>query len=518
MERPSSSRPMRGECVLRPAWRRLHVVLLLSAMIAVPPASARQPVGEFDGTTDIGATGVPGAAAFDPARQVYTVSGAGENMWFGQDAFRIVWRRLSGNFAIRAEGAFAGEGGHPHRKLGVIVRSGLEQDAAQAYVAVHGDGLTALQFRRRPGGDTEEIRSAVTAPDVLQLERRDGRFVMAVARFGDPFTEQPLDGLDLGDEVFVGLFVCSHDATVAESASFRNVRIVVPPAEGWVPYRDFIGSRLEILEVDTGHRRVVHRSKGSMQAPNWTPDGKALIYNEDGLLWRFDLAARTAGVIDTGFATANNNDHVLSFDGSMLGISHHSEDHDGESVIYTVPVGGGTPRQVTARAPSYLHGWSPDGAFLVYTALRDGDYDVYRIPVEGGPEERLTDAPGLDDGPEYAPDGRHIWFSSVRSGTMQLWRMGADGSKPERMTSGGWNDWFPHVSPDGSRVVFLSYGPEVDPSDHPFYRPVTLRTLPAGGGTPRIVAYVYGGQGTINVPSWSPDGRFVAFVSNSALP
>ncbi|GIV60373.1 MAG: hypothetical protein KatS3mg043_1462 [Rhodothermaceae bacterium] len=220
-------------------------------------------------------------------------------------------------------------------------------------------------------------------------------------------------------------------------------------------------------------------------------------------------------MIDTGFATANNNDHVLSFDGRMLGISHHSDAHDGQSIVYTVPVEGGTPVQVTPTGPSYLHGWSPDGRYLVYTALRGGDYDVYRIPAGGGEEVRLTDTPGLDDGPEYSPDGQYIYFNSVRSGTMQLWRMRPDGSRPEQLTDDGFNNWFPHVSPDGRWVVFLSYGPEVAPDDHPFYKEVYLRMIPAGGGVPRVVAYVYGGQGTINVPSWSPDSRKVAFVSNT---
>jgi Tol biopolymer transport system component len=498
---------------------RLAVPLVAALWMAVCPAThARQALGTFEGTTDIGPVGVEGSLAFDPVAQRYTVTGSGENMWFGSDAFRFVWRRVSGDFTIRARVAFRGDGGHQHRKIGVIARTSLDPGSPYVDVAVHGDGMTSMQYRRSPGADTEEVRSAASGPDVVQLERRGDRFVMSVARFGEPLATETLDGPALGDDLYVGLFVCSHDNAVLETADFDNVRLVVPPPDGWVPYRDYIGSRLEVLEVDTGHRRVFHRSKGSIQAPNWTPDGKALIFNQDGLLYRFDLASRVATPIDTEFATRNNNDHVLSFDGSMLGISHHSEDHDGQSIVYTVPVSGGVPRLVTPVGPSYLHGWSPDGRHLVYTAQRGGDYDIYRIPAGGGDEVRLTDAPGLDDGPEYAPDGRSIWFNSVRSGTMQLWRMGADGSKPTRMTRDGYNDWFPHVSPDGSRVVFLSFMADVDPSDHPFYRPVYLRMMPVGGGEPRIIAYVFGGQGTINVPSWSPDGRFVAFVSNSDLP
>lgn len=491
------------------------LTLLAACETAAPPPPD---LGIFEETADVGRTGLSGSTSFDAEWQTYGLSGAGENMWAGTDAFRFVWRRLGGDFTIRADGIFRGSGSHEHRKLGVIARSTLDPESPYVDVAIHGDGLTSMQYRGTPAADTEELRSELTAADVLQLERRGDVFVMSVARFGEPFVSDTLRGPALGDSLLVGLFVCSHDSTVLERADFRNVRIVIPPEEGWVPYRDFIGSNLEIMDMDTGHRRIVYRSEGSIQAPNWTTDGNALIYNQDGLLYRFDLASGTATPIDTDFATSNNNDHVLSFDGTMLAISHHSEDHDGQSIVYTVPVGGGVPKLVTPIGPSYLHGWSPDGRYLVYTALRDGDYDVWRSPVEGGEETRLTDAAGLDDGPEYAPDGTAIWFNSTRSGTMQLWRMGPDGEDPVRMTRDGYNDWFPHVSPDGSRVIFLSFLPDVDPSDHPFYRPVYLRLMPVSGGTPRIVAYVFGGQGTINVPSWSPDGRSVAFVSNSDLP
>jgi len=215
-------------------------------------------------------------------------------------------------------------------------------------------------------------------------------------------------------------------------------------------------------------------------------------------------------------STANNNDHVLSFDGKRLGISHHSAGDKDESVVYVLPARGGEPRRVTSKAPSYLHGWSPDGRFLVYTGGRDGNYDVYRIPAEGGDEVRLTDTPGLDDGPEYTPDGRFIYFNSARTGDMRIWRMDPDGGGQEPVMSDGFHDWFPHVSPDGRRIVFLSFERDVAADDHPFYKQVYLRLMPVDGSSrPKVVAYVYGGQGTINVPSWSPDGKRIAFVSNS---
>ncbi len=492
--------------------------LLFSAMLLLPLSTtyAQQPIGLFEGQTDVGPVLHAGAAHYDADAQTYTVSGSGTNMWAASDEFHFVWKRLAGDFVLRAHAAFLGEGVAPHRKLGLIIRAGLDTGAAYADAAVHGDGLAALQFRRAPGALTEEKRSDVSAPDVIQLARTGTTYTMSVARMGEPFVETAMADLDLGDEVFVGLFVTAHDPDVVETATFSNVRIVRPAPPDFVPYRDFIGSNLEILDVETGRRRVVFHTPRSIQAPNWTPDGRALIYNGDGLLYRFDLARQAPEIIPTGFATQNNNDHVLSFDGTMLGISHHDA-ASGHSLVYTVPVEGGLPRQATPTGPSYLHGWSPDGQWLVYTGSRDGAFDLYKIPVAGGDEVRLTDAPGLDDGSEYAPDGQHIYFNSARTGRMQLWRMRPDGSAQEQLTDDGFNNWFPHVSPDGKWIVFLSYGPDVAAGDHPWYQPVYLRLMPAAGGAPRVVAYVYGGQGTINVPSWAPDSRHVAFVSNTAF-
>ena len=272
---------------------------------------------------------------------------------------------------------------------------------------------------------------------------------------------------------------------------------------------------LELLEIASGQRQILFSADDVFEAPNWTPDGKALIFNRDGRLYRFDLATKAISPIDTGDVIRNNNDHVISFDGQMLAISSHTGP-DNHSRIYTVPLSGGQPKQITPVGPSYLHGWSPDGKYLVYCAERKGEYNIFRIPAEGGTEVQLTSGPWLDDGPEYTPDGQYIYFNSVRTGRMQVWRMKADGSDQEQLTDDEYNNWFPHISPDGKSVAFVTYlVGEVTPSDHPAAKRVYLRMMPLDGGTPKVLAYLYGGQGTMNVPSWSPDGTMIAFVSNT---
>lgn len=487
-------------------------------LIAMSRAAGAQGLGDFEAHGDVGAVKTAGTVARDADTGTYTVTGSGTNMWAGTDQFQFVWRRMRGDFILSADAELQGEGVEPHRKLGWMIRAGLGTDSPYVDIARHGDGLTSMQFRREKGADTEQIVADLTAADVLQLERHAGRYTMSVARRGEVFETAKLTDVELPDEVYVGLFICAHNPDVVETGRFRNVRVTVPAPDDFTPYRDYYGSRLEIMDVDTGLRRVVHTEADSLQAPNWTRDGKALIYNRNGALYRFDIGSGAVTKIDTGFAIDNNNDHVISFDGTRLAISDQSDGHGGVSQVFTVPIGGGVPKLVTRRGPSYFHGWSPDGRWLVFTGGRDGAWDIYKIRSNGsGDEIRLTEDPALDDGPEFTPEGEWIYFNSTRGGTMDVWRMRPDGSGQEQVTADEYNNWFPHVSPDGSRIVYLAYGPDVAPAEHPWYRHVYLMLRPAAGGESRVIAYVYGGQGTINVPSWSPDGKRVAFVSNSVL-
>ncbi len=495
----------------------IFTLFLLLFSIAPPSFSQNSSLGQFESQTDIGNVKFKGSTSYNPETQTYTIMGSGYNMWFDHDEFHFVWKRMKGDFILRTRAAFVGKGVEAHRKIGWMIRSSLDSASAYVDAALHGSGLTSLQYRRADGDSTYEIQSKETAPDVIQLERSGNTFIMSVAHFGEPFKSVQLSNLDLGDEVYVGLFVCSHNRNVKERGRFWNVRLVRPAWQGLVPYHDFLGSNLEIMDVKTGHRKIIYRENASLQAPNWTPDGKTLIYNKNGRLYRFNLATDKPTLLNTGFADNINNDHVLSWGGKMLGISNGAKDDSGRSNIYILPVTGGTPRRITARGPSYLHGWSPDNKYLVFPGQRNGNFDIYKISANGGKEVRLTTAKGLDDGSEYTPDGKWIYFNSVRTGTMQIWRMRPDGSDQQRVTNDELNDWFPHISPDGKWIQFISFTQEVPPGDHPFYKHVYLQVMPINGGKPHVIAYLYGGQGTINVPSWSPDSKRIAFISNTDM-
>lgn len=273
-------------------------------------------------------------------------------------------------------------------------------------------------------------------------------------------------------------------------------------------------SRLEIYDLRTGTRRIVHRADVRFEAPNWSRDGKHLLINQQGSLYRVPIGGGAPVKVDLGTVEGCNNDHGYSPDGTLLAVSCRPS-----STVYVVPAEGGTPRRLTTLTPSYWHGWSPDGRTLAYVGQRDGEFDIYTMPVEGGAETRLTTAKGLDDGPDYTPDGAWIYFNSVRTGTMRIWRMRPDGRDQQQITDDAqYADWFPHPSPDGKWLVWVSFEASVE--GHPPHKDVWLRmaALDETPARPRVLFPLFGGQGTINVPSWSPDSTRFAFVSYAPLP
>lgn len=468
-------------------------------------------LGEFEGQADVGNVVIEGEASYDAARQSYTVTGGGENMWTDTDEFHFVWKKISGDVSIAANINILDEGIHPHRKGFVTIRQDLDSDAAYASAVIHGNGMASLQYREGKGGQTHEVQSNINAPKRLRLEKA-GKYVSM--QVGDDVASMRSSGgsfrMALTAPYYIGIGVCAHDSTRAETAVFSNVEIDSVNLD--MTAEPVLESTLERIDIASTDRTVVYHTEGHIEAPNWTHDGQYFIFNSEGLLYKLPVGGGEPVQIDTGILNGVNNDHGISPDASQLVISDGSQGDHG-SRVYLMPFEGGTPRLITPEGPSYWHGWSPDGKTLAYVARRGGadHFDIYTIPVTGGRETRITDAEGLDDGPDYTPDGAYIYFNSVRTGTMQIYRMKPDGSEQEQITFDEYNDWFPHPSPDGMWIVFVSFEPDVE--GHPANKDVMLRLMPIGGGEVQTIAKLFGGQGTINVPSWSPDSKHVAFVS-----
>ena len=496
-------------------------LLTLPAMIAylslAVTASARGQtgsVGIFEGHSDVGSVLHAGAVDYNAGKKTYTISGSGENMWLAADAFQFAWKKVSGDVTLTADISFLTKTGNEHKKAALMLRQSLDADSVYVDVALHASGLTSLQFRDEKGAITREIQSNISAPKRLSIAKRGAYVYMSLAADGgEPQPEGGWLRIPLQGTFYVGLGVCSHDKDVVEKAEFANVELTQPPpAEAG---KSTLYSILENVAIDSADRRVVYLAAGRFEAPNWMRDGSAFLFNRDGHIERLAVGGDKPVTIDTGFANRCNNDHGISPDATQIAISDNSQGEH-ESQVYILPISGGTPRRITEKSPSYWHGWSPDGKTLAFVGQRNGDFDIYAIPAAGGEETRLTTAKGLDDGPEYSPDRKYIYFNSERTGHMQIWRMKPDGSEQEQVFSDDLNNWFPHISPDGKWMVFLTYAAEV--TGHPENKDVMLRLMSLADKKITVLAKLFGGQGTINVPSWSPDSKQVAFVSYMLVP
>jgi len=487
--------------------------------IAPRTASAQataSPVGDFESHGDVGTVLHPGEAEFDAAKGAYTLTGSGENMWFERDGFQFVWKKMSGDASISADIAFVGTGGNPHRKAVLMIRQNLDADSVYADIARHGNGMTGIQFRTEKGGLTREVQSPNWNPKRLRIEKHGAYFTMwLVGEDGEMRIAGASPRIELKEPFYVGIGVCSHDPNVSERAIFSNVEVAGKAPVALTAENSSLYSFLETTPVESGDRTAIYVSSGRFEAPNWSRDGKSLYFNRDGRLLHLPLDAKMAETIETGIAKQLNNDHGLSPEGSLVAFSDQSQE-DHKSLIYVMPLTGNPPRRVTKNSPSYWHGWSPDGKTLAFVGQRNGDFDIYTIPVEGGDETRLTIAKGLDDGPEYSPDGLYIYFNSERTGHMQIWRMKTNGSEQEQVFSDELNNWFPHISPDGKLMVFLTFDQSV--TGHPENKDVKLRVMTLADKKIKVLAELFGGQGTINVPSWSPDSKSIAFVSYALVP
>jgi TolB protein len=503
-------------------FKLLVVFLLLKGLVS----AQNNQMDIFHYNSDIGNPALKGSVSYDQNSQEYTLKGSGYNIWFERDEFHYLYNKIKGDFIITANFEFIGEGKTAHRKTGIMIRDSDSGNAAHISVTLHGDGLTVLQWRELKGAFMRDPEDEIFAPKnnygILQIERAGNKIIMRAAHFGEPLQVIGSHEMqNLKEEVLAGIFICSHDPAVVEEARIWNVRIDKPVTDNYDPGKDgWPGCRLETLNISDGRRKVIFEKPGRFEAPNWMPDGKKLLFNMDGSIFKIPAEGGETEKLNTGFADRINNDHGISFDGKLLAISNQREGlPGGGSTVYVLPVEGGTPSLITENTPSYWHGWSPNNKEVIYVAQRNNKpiYNIYRNSISGGKEVELTSNKAGEHvvGCEYSPDGKFIYFNASYSGTMQIWRMRPDGTIREQFTFDEYNNWFPHISPDGKWIVFISFLPDIEVNAHPSYKRVMLRVIPASGGAPKVIAYLYGGQGTINVPSWSPDSKSIAFVSNS---
>lgn len=478
-------------------------------------------LGIFEGQSDVGAVTPPGTAAYDAASGTYTLTAAGANLWSTTDAFHFLWKKMAGDVALTADIEFpAAPGEHsPHRKAVLIFRESLAADAAYADAAQHGVGLTALQYRRDQGAITQDIELIGGAPQRLRIEKRGDLITMFVSSGGEPLHPTGASiPLHLTESFYAGIGLCSHDPHTVEKAVFSHVTLE-PLAPLPAGSQRTLYSTLQTIGVDENlpQATAVYTAQGHFEAPNWSRDGNTLIFDQEGRIVRVRTKGGTPQPLDTGGATKCNGSHGLSPDGQWLAISCATPGKP-ESRVYVVPMAGGEPRLVTPHPFSYWHTWSPDGKTIVFTrpGPAPGTGNIEAIPAEGGEEHPLTTGSGISDDPDYSPDGRSIYFNSDRGGSMQIWRMHPDGTSPEQITHDDWVNWTPHPSPDGKYIVFLSYAKGT--TGHPVNREIALRLLSVEDGKIRVLVKLIGGSGTINVPSWAPDSRHLAFVSYELVP
>ena len=405
--------------------------------------SQTNPVGIFENHTDIGNPKNAGTTKYDAEAQVYNLRGSGFNIWFNRDEFQYAYKKINGDFILTGNFEFIGDKGNGHRKIGWMVRESTDEGAASMNAVTHGDGLVVLQWREMRGAFMRDPQDEIFFPkknlQVIQLERIAQKFIMRVAHPGEPLQEVGSHNMtDMPDSVIAGIYICSHDSDKVEEAVVWNVRIDKPAPNDYSPNPQIqrtlprtqavLGCRLETINVSNGKRKIVYESTGKFEAPNWMLDGKNLMFNEGGSL-------------------------------------------------YKISTKGGTPQKINTSVGKNKSGYV--------------------------------------DSSESSPDGKYVYYHTNATGTMQIWRMRANGSNKDQLTYDEYNNWFPHISPDGKWVAFISFPFDIDPNNYPSHKKAMLRVMPVGGGAPRVIAYLYGGEGTININPWSPDSKSLAFVSNS---
>jgi TolB protein len=497
----------------------LILVQLSAAAVAAsnPPGS----LGVFQGQGDVGAVTPAGSATFDRATGRYILSSAGANTWYHVDAFHYLWMKASGDWTLTAEIKFPARTyarePNPHRKGVLMFRQSLDPGSEYAALALHGSGLTALQFRHARGANTEDIEVNEEYPQTLRIEKRGEVITAYVSMHGE--LARPVGAsthLHLKSPYYLGLGALSHEPDLTDTVEFAHVVVSRPDATRSV--QPTLYSTLEVIQTEDQFRRAtaLRSAPALMSSAAWSAGSHSVYVEEAGVLEQIAYHEAPAATDVRPVMPGDLNNcpgHLgLSPDGQWLAVTCKRE--LGTYQIYILPVAGGAPRQLTQGSQSsFFHAWSADGSSVAFTrGSGTSKADVFTIPASGGDELRLT-SDAINDGPDFSPDGKFIYFDSSRSGTTQIWRMHPDGSAAEQITDDEHENSSPHISPDGKSLAFLSRPSSAGDA----ISDAAIKILGFDDGLIRTLVEFQGNRDSLAMQTWG-DRNHLAFISYQQLP